>query len=115
MVNSTSRLSVERVSIPDLPTARSYYAKVFGADFDSDSDSTQMTIGGRRYLLEPKTQCAGETHFAIVQDADVSVARVATQGGEIVSPVGRTDTGERFGCVRDAFGHLWEVKSGGRS
>lgn len=107
-----SKSSREMVHIPDLDSARAYYASVFDAEFASGDNPCEMTIGDRRYLLSKENSPSSETHAAKVRDADVSVARVATRGGEIVDPVaGAEDTGERHGAVRDAFGHVWTVTS----
>ncbi|MEL6795091.1 MAG: hypothetical protein AAFP78_16660 [Pseudomonadota bacterium] len=104
----------DEVHIPDLEQARAYYASVFDAEFASGDNPCEMTIGDRRYLLSTHVAPASETHAAMVRDADVSVARVATRGGQIVDPV-EADNGDRHGAVRDAFGHIWTVTSKNRA
>ena len=107
--------NTEDVKIPNMPMARAYYACVFDADFASPDDPGAMKIGEKRYRLDADADFASETHCAIVADADVSVARVATKGGEILKPVAATERGDRFGTVKDPFGHIWNVKSGAKS
>ncbi|MEL7464906.1 MAG: hypothetical protein AAFN79_12610 [Pseudomonadota bacterium] len=110
-----SKSPQEMVHIPDLDSARTYYASVFDAEFASGGNPCEMVIGDRRFLLSKEAAPPPETHAAKVRDADVSVARIATRGGEIVDPVAQAaDTGERHGAVRDAFGHVWTVTSAHR-
>ena len=106
------RADAEGVKIPNLQMARAYYACVFDADFASADDPREMKIGERRYHLDPDADFMAETHCAYVLDADVSVARIATKGGQILTPVATADNGLRYGQVKDPFGHTWNVKSG---
>lgn len=45
-------------------------------------------------------------HLA-VDDADAWFARATAAGATVVMPVADQFWGDRYGCVRDPFGHLW--------
>ena len=111
---SSGSRDAEGVKIPNLQMARAYYACVFDADFASPDDPCEMKIGERRYHLDADADFTAETHCAYVLDADVSVARIATKGGQILSPVASSDNCQRYGQVKDPFGHVWNVKSGAK-
>ncbi len=44
-----------------------------------------------------------------VDDADAWVERAEEAGAEIVMPVADMFWGDRFGMVKDPFGHVWSV------
>lgn len=111
----TSRMDAQTsfsrtLTIPDMRMAKAYYACVFDAEM-GDAGSCEMRVGDRRYMLSQLKPCAPMTFDAAVKDADVCAARIATKGGEIVTPVAAGADGCRRGSVRDPFGHLWRIES----
>lgn len=56
---------------------------------------------------EPK----GVTLHLQVDDADRWANRAAAAGGEITMPVADQFWGDRYGQVRDPFGHMWSIGS----
>lgn len=44
-----------------------------------------------------------------VDDADTWFARAVGAGAEVVMPVGDQFWGDRYGQVRDPFGHFWSI------
>ena len=49
------------------------------------------------------------TIHLVVDDADAWVARAAAAGATVVMPVEEMFWGDRYGVVRDPFGHLWSM------
>lgn len=114
MARNKSSADVEDIGVFDLNMACAYYACVFDAEADAGgaTDVCEMKIGDQRYrLVHCKIQKHEDApHCAVVEDVDVSIARVATKGGRIIDRAARTDAGDRVGCVQDPFGHRWVVK-----
>jgi uncharacterized glyoxalase superfamily protein PhnB len=98
----------------DVNMACAYYACVFDALLEGElasSETRHMRIGHRRYLLVHDKASPSDTvqYDAPVEDVDLSIARVVTRGGKIVSHADTNPDGQRQGCVRDPFGHVWVV------
>jgi hypothetical protein len=45
----------------------------------------------------------------MVDDADAAAAKAAAAGAEIVMPVADQFWGDRYGLVKDPFGHMWSI------
>lgn len=106
----------ESIGVFDLNMAEAYYACVFDAEIDEGSiegETRKMRIGGRNYhLIHDRKAVIDETaHCAVVEDVDLSVARVVTRGGKIIRHPDTAADGHREGQVKDPFGHLWLVSS----
>ena len=54
---------------------------------------------------------AGVTLHLQVDDADESAARAVAAGAEITMPFEDQFWGDRYGKVRDPFGHSWSIAS----
>ena len=104
------------IKVFDLNMAKAYYTCVFDAELAGKSceKSCDIKIGSRLYhLVRDKTGAKCELrHKAVVQDVDVSIARIATRGGKIIARAERNEAGVRQGCVQDPFGHQWLVQTG---
>lgn len=46
-----------------------------------------------------------------MDDADAWAKRAADAGAEITMPVGQMFWGDRYGQLRDPFGHSWSIGS----
>jgi PhnB protein len=49
------------------------------------------------------------TLHLMVDDVDAVVAQAVKAGAEVVMPVADQFWGDRYGVVKDPFGHLWSV------
>lgn len=109
--------TVTTLSVFDLNMASAYYACVFDAEIsDAALDGCRdMKIGDRRFVL--KLHKSGppphDPYLAEVEDADVCVARGATNGGTIVDAVREGPDHRRSGAIRDPFGLSWRVTKKG--
>lgn len=101
------------LSVFDLNMASAYYACVFDAEIVESAKAglREMKIGEQRFVL--KQQKTGSTphdpYVAVVEDADVCVARGVTHGGTIVDAVAEGPDHRRTGAIRDPFGLSWRV------
>ena len=105
--------AVTTLSVFDLNMASAYYACVFDAEISdmAGEDQREMTIGDRHFLLKLHKSGAPphDPYIAEVEDADVCVARGATNGGTIVDAVSVGPDQRRSGAIRDPFGLSWRV------
>ncbi|MGI5860559.1 MAG: VOC family protein [Myxococcales bacterium] len=89
-----------RMSMPD--------GKIAHAEFKV-GDSTimladEMGMGG----ASPQTLNGVTSSFYVyVQDADAAFKRAVDAGASVVAPMEDAFWGDRYGMVRDPFGHLW--------
>ncbi len=49
------------------------------------------------------------TLHLMVDDADAVAAKAVAAGAQVVMPVGDQFWGDRYGVVKDPFGHLWSI------
>ncbi len=49
------------------------------------------------------------TLHLMVDDVDAAAARAVKAGGELVMPVADQFWGDRYGVVKDPFGHMWSI------
>ena len=104
---------VTTLSVFDLNMATAYYACVFDAEVDdlSAKDRRPRAIGDQRFML--KLQKGGapshDPYVAMVEDADVCVARGAAKGGMIIDAVADGPDHRRTGALRDPFGLSWRI------
>ena len=52
---------------------------------------------------------AGSAVFLYVKDADASFARAVRAGATVVRPLADMFWGDRYGRLRDPFGHIWGI------
>lgn len=61
-------------------------------------------------VLGPNRLCGTPvTLHLVVPDVDAAVARAVAAGASIVMPVGNQFWGDRYGVVKDPFGHKWSI------
>lgn len=117
----------------DAAAAIDFYVKAFGAteEFRLTNDDGQIVnacvlINGAPVMLvdelphaplkAPKT--LGGTSVCInlnVDDVDASTQRAIDAGAEVVLPVDDQFWGDRYGVVRDPFGHEWAIATPGNT
>lgn len=125
---------VPYLSVIQAAEAVAYYSKVFELAPelllnmpDGRVMHCEFRVGGARFfvseeLLEhggtPSPKSLKGTSVAIhlyVDDCDAMVERMVTLGGELLMSPADMFWGERFGRVRDPFGHEWGITTRLRS
>ena len=105
-----------------------WYGKAFGAIETErmpfpDSDKlmhAEIQIGDSRVMLSdenaemgcpgPETLGGSSTSFMIyVENADDVFNRAIETGAEVVRPLTDQFYGDRSGCLKDPFGHIWTI------
>lgn len=114
--------------VPNATKALEFYAKAFGAETlmrmpGPDGETTmhaEMRIGDSIVMLcdeNPDWGCkapgslggsAGSLHL-YVDDADALFARALEAGCETTMPLMNAFWGDRYGKVKDPFGHEWGI------
>ena len=107
-----------------------FYRAAFGAhellrNFAPDGATimhSELLLGDSRFLVNDEfpdwgvlsPESLGGTPVTLhlyVEDVDGFVARAESAGAEVLMPVQDTFWGDRYGIVRDPFGHRWSVGS----
>ncbi|NRF71810.1 VOC family protein [Aquincola sp. S2] len=104
-----------------------FYKKAFGAveearmaTPDGRLAHAQVRIGDSALMLvdefpemgavgPKKTQGSPVTIHLYVPDVDATVAQAVAAGAELTMPVTEMFWGDRFGTLKDPFGHSWSV------
>lgn len=107
--------------------ALGFYARAFGAREkvrmngpDGSVMHAEMQVGDSMIMLgdenlewgakSPDTLGGSATHVMLyVRDADAFVARAIAAGASIEQPLSDMFWGDRYGKIRDPFGHVWSV------
>jgi len=115
------------LAVDDAAKAIDYYKKAFGAKERARMDGPEGTIGHAELefgdsvvmLADPFPHAAttppgdaGATTAAIVmyvEDVDDVVKKAVDEGATIVEEVEDKFWGDRFGTIRDPFGHVWSI------
>jgi len=115
------------LTVDDAAAAIEFYKKAFGATERGRMEAPDGTIGhaelaiGDSILMLSDQFPQGSTRspkdlggttgsiFMYVGDVDAVVARAIDAGATIAMEVADQFWGDRFGTVRDPFGHLWSV------
>jgi uncharacterized glyoxalase superfamily protein PhnB len=107
-----------------------FYRKAFGADellrhFAPDGKTimhSELLIGDSRFFLNDEFPQHGVlsplglkgtavTLHLYVEDVDAVFKRAVAAGATVVMPVGDYFWGDRYGMLKDPFGHSWSVAS----
>ena len=124
----TTQRFVPYLSVNNAQEALAFYSHVFGVDPvlalnmpDGTLMHCEFRIGEAGFFLSeelpehggtPSPKSLGATSVAIhlyVDDCDGMVARMKSQGAEVLAEPDDMFWGERFARVRDPFGHEWGV------
>lgn len=73
---------------------------MLGDEFPEMAAVSPKTLGGSPVTIH-----------IIVDDADAWVARAADAGATVVMPVAEQFWGDRYGVVKDPFGHSWSLST----
>ncbi len=126
----TTQEFVPYLSVTDAKEAVAFYSRVFETPPtlllnmpDGRVMHCEFRVGGARFFLSeelpehggtPSPASLGATSVAIhlyVDDCDAMVAKMATNGAEILMEPTDMFYGERFARVRDPFGHEWGIST----
>ncbi|TCO65766.1 VOC family protein [Actinocrispum wychmicini] len=117
------------VFVRDVPAALEFYKKAFGAAEvfrnvlpDGTVLFVDLAVGGGRLLISEETpQLNAFSPAALggspvmltleVEDVDDLARRAIFAGATVEMPVDEMFWGERYGIVRDPFGHRWALCS----
>jgi PhnB protein len=110
--------------------AVAFYRKAFGADellrnFGPDGKTimhSELLIGDSRFFLNDEYPDFGVkspldlggspiTLHLYVEDVDAVFQQAVDAGAEVLMPVADCFWGDRYGMLRDPFGHRWSVAS----
>jgi PhnB protein len=115
------------LAVDDAAAAIDYYKKVFGAKerarMDGPDDKVghaELEIGDSVVMLADPfphastttPSSAGATTAAVVmyvEDVDAVVKKAVAGGATITDDVEDKFWGDRFGTIRDPFGHIWSI------
>ena len=115
------------LTVDDAAGAIKYYKKAFGATErvrmdtpDGKVGHAELEIGDSLVMLSdptpqattrPPSELGGTSAgvFLYVEDVDAVVRRAVDAGGTVTMEVADQFWGDRFGSVRDPFGHEWSV------
>jgi PhnB protein len=115
------------LAVDDAAAAIEYYQKVFGAKERSRMDApdgrighAELEIGGSLLMLadafpqfatRSPSELGGTSAsiFMYVEDVDAVVKKAIDAGGTSTMEVADQFWGDRFGSVKDPFGHVWSL------
>ncbi|HEY3068881.1 MAG TPA: VOC family protein [Gaiellaceae bacterium] len=115
------------LAVDDAAEAIEYYKKAFGAKERVRMDApggkighAELEIGDSLVMLsDPFPQASTRTPkelngttvsvFMYVEDVDTVVKRAAEAGATITMEVADQFWGDRFGSIKDPFGHSWSI------
>lgn len=115
------------LAVPDAAAAIDFYTRAFGASERVRMPApggaighAELEMGGSVLMLsdpfpqastKPPTELGGTTVSVMmyVDDVDAVVQRAVDAGAEVLMPVSDQFWGDRFGSVRDPFGHSWSI------
>jgi len=117
---------VPTLSVRNGAAAIDFYKKAFGADElmrIADDDGlvvAEMSIGSARFFLADESPEHGnfspETIGGIgiklalfIANPDAAAEWALAAGAIEIYPVADQDYGYRLGCIKDPFGHIWEI------
>jgi uncharacterized glyoxalase superfamily protein PhnB len=116
--------------VPDVGQAIAFYKEALGARegdcmWAPDGKSIlhgEFRLGDSTVMLSPENEAWGNksagtlggspvSMFLYVTDSDAAFQRAVKAGCEVVYPMEDTFWGDRFGKVKDPFGHIWGLST----
>jgi PhnB protein len=115
------------LAVDDATEAIEYYTKAFGAKErvrmetpDGKVGHAELEIGDSLVMLsdpfpqastKPPNELGGTSVsvFVYVEDVDAVVKQAVDAGATVTMEVADQFWGDRFGSVKDPFGHLWSI------
>lgn len=124
-------IPVPHLVVNDGEAAISFYEKAFGATLEAKHPAedgkrlmhAHLKLGSGALFLhddfpefgdrgaKPPTRLGGAscTIHLEVPDADVAWNRAVKAGAEVLMPLDNQFWGQRYGQIKDPFGHLWSI------
>ena len=117
------------LTVKDAPSAIEFYIRAFGAEAlqripgpDGRLLHASVKIGDSVLMMSEEFPEFGSrgplslggspvTIHLYVEDVDAAWAKAVGAGCEITMPLEDTFWGDRFGCLRDPYGHVWSLAS----
>jgi len=122
------RTVTPHITVKNASSAIEFYKKAFGAEEicrmpgpdGSGVMYAELTIGDSRIMLNDEwpgcsvasPQTLNGTAAVIhlyVEDVDAAYKRAVDAGGEAIMPVADLFWGDRYGMLKDPFGHCWSI------
>ena len=118
---------VPYLAVDDAKKAIEFYKRAFGATEEGRMEGPdgmiahcQLRIGDTVVMLsdpfpqgstKPPKELKGTTIglFMYVEDTDEAIQTAADAGAEVTVPAEDQFWGDRFGQVKDPFGHIWQI------
>jgi len=115
------------LAVEDAATAIDYYKKAFGATErvrmeapDGKIGHAELEIGDSIVMLadpfpqastKPPHELGGTSAgvFLYVEDVDAVVKRAVDAGASVTMEVADQFWGDRFGSIKDPYGHVWSI------
>jgi PhnB protein len=115
------------LAVDDANAAIEYYKKAFGAKERLRMDAPDGTVGHAELEIgdslvmlsdpmpqattRPPSELGGTTAgvFLYVEDVDAVVHKAVGAGATVTMEVADQFWGDRFGSIKDPFGHIWSI------
>lgn len=108
------------------PKALDFYKKAFGAEIlgvhktpDGRVMHAELSVGGARLMLADEFPGCGSAktlggspvvlNLYVQEDVDDLFNQAVGAGGTVVMPLANQFWGDRYGQIKDPFGHLWAL------
>ena len=119
---------IAHLIVNDGPKAVDFYKKAFGAEIlgvhktpDGKVMHAELSVGGARLMLADEFPGMGSgsaktlggspvvLNLYVQEDVDDLFNQAVGAGGTVVMPLANQFWGDRYGQIKDPFGHLWAL------
>ena len=119
---------IAHLIVNDGPKAVDFYKKAFGAEIlgvqktpDGKVMHAELSVGGARLMLADEFPGMGSgsaktlggspvvLNLYVQEDVDGLFNQAVGAGGTVVMPLANQFWGDRYGQIKDPFGHLWAL------
>ena len=119
---------IAHLIVNDGPKAVDFYKKAFGAEIlgvhktpDGKVMHAELSVGGARLMLADEFPVMGSgsaktlggspvvLNLYVQEDVDGLFNQAVGAGGTVVMPLANQFWGDRYGQIKDPFGHLWAL------
>ena len=119
---------IAHLIVNDAPKALEFYKKAFGAEIlgvhktpDGKVMHAELSVGGARLMLAdefPGMGCGSAKtlggspvvlNLYVQEDVDDLFNQAVGAGGTVVMPLANQFWGDRYGQIKDPFGHIWAL------
>ena len=119
---------IAHLIVNDGPKAVDFYKKAFGAEIlgvhktpDGKVMHAELSVGGARLMLADEFPGMGSgsaktlggspvvLNLYVQEDVDDLFNQAVGAGGTVVMPLANQFWGDRYGQIKDPFGHIWAL------